>query len=196
MAINLQKGQKISLDKEAGVKLTNITMGLGWDPVKTKGIFGFGSKTQEVDLDASCILFDEQGKQTDAAWFRQLKSKDGSIVHTGDNRTGAGDGDDEQIIVKLNDLPQQYTKVVFVVQIYKGLENKQSFGMVKNAFIRAVDGKKREMVRFDLSGGAAYENCRSMLFAEMVREADGWKFNALGTPSASDSFVEWLKKFA
>ncbi|MEO6421385.1 MAG: TerD family protein, partial [Candidatus Nitrotoga sp.] len=74
MSINLQKGQKISLDKEAGVTLTKVIMGLGWDVMKTKGIFGIGSKTQDVDLDASCIMFDEQGNQTDAVWFRQLKS--------------------------------------------------------------------------------------------------------------------------
>ena len=93
MAVNLQKGQKISLDKEAGVKLTKIIMGLGWDAVKSKGFFGFGAKTPDIDLDASCILFDGEGNPTDAAWFRQLKTKDGSVVHTGDNRTGAGDGD-------------------------------------------------------------------------------------------------------
>ena len=83
MSVNLSKGQKISLDKEAGTSLSRITMGLGWDSVKTKGFLGFGSKTEAVDLDASCVLFDDSNKVSDIVWFRQLKSKDGSIVHTG-----------------------------------------------------------------------------------------------------------------
>ena len=115
---------------------------------------------------------------------------------TGDNRTGAGDGDDEQIVVKLNDLGQQYHKVVFVVQIYNGASNQQHFGQVKNAFIRAVDTTGKEMVRFDLSGTRQYDQQRSLLFAELVRESTGWKFNAVGQPSSSDSFVEWLKQYA
>ena len=213
MTVSLKKGHGVSLKKNEN-DLSMVTIGLGWDIQETKkGFLGgmFAPKEAEYDLDVVAFLCGADGKvhnlgrdssgnatlvNGDIIFFNNMRHGSGQIWLTGDNRTGAGDGDDEQIIVKLNDLPQQYTKVVFVVQIYKGLENKQSFGMVKNAFIRAVDGKKREMVRFDLSGGAAYENCRSMLFAEMVREADGWKFNALGTPSASDSFVEWLKKFA
>jgi stress response protein SCP2 len=213
MAVSLKKGHGVSLKKNEN-DLSMVTIGLGWDiQEKKKGFLGgmFAAKEAEYDLDVVAFLCGADGKvhnlgrdssgnatlvNGDIVFFNNMRHSFGQIWLTGDNRTGAGDGDDEQIIVKLNDLPQQYAKVVFVVQIYKGLENKQSFGMVKNAFIRAVDGKKREMVRFDLSGGAAYENCRSMLFAEMVREADGWKFNALGTPSASDSFVEWLKQFA
>ena len=135
MAVNLQKGQKISLDKEAGVKLTNIIMGLGWDPVKTKGFLGFGSKTQEVDLDASCILFDELGNQLDAAWFRQLKSRDGSVVHTGDNRTGAGDGDDEQIAVDLTRVPGNVKSLVFTVNSFTG----QNFSQIENATCRIIN---------------------------------------------------------
>ena len=92
MSVNLQKGQKISLDKEAGGALTRITMGLGWDAIKSKGFLGFGAKTESVDLDASCIMFDESNRAIDFVWFRQLKSKDGSVVHTGDNRTGAKPG--------------------------------------------------------------------------------------------------------
>ncbi|MBK8577832.1 MAG: TerD family protein [Candidatus Accumulibacter sp.] len=141
----------------------------------------------------------ENGKPTltngDVVFFNNLRHHSGQIWLTGDNRTGAGDGDDEQIIVKLNDLPDIYAKVVFVVQIYKGLANAQSFGKVHNAFIRAEDGQGREMVRFNLSGGAQYETCRSMLFAELIRETGGWKFNAIGTPSPSDSFVEWLRQY-
>ncbi|MDD1641427.1 MAG: TerD family protein [Methylococcaceae bacterium] len=109
MAINLQKGQKISLSKESGGALSKVVMGLGWDAKKSgggmlKGMFGGGSSSS-IDLDASCVLFNDQNKVVDTVYFGQLKSRDGSIVHTGDNRTGDGDGDDEQIIVDLDKIP-------------------------------------------------------------------------------------------
>jgi tellurium resistance protein TerZ len=186
MAINLQKGQKISLDKEAGVKLTNITMGLGWDPVKTKGIFGFGSKTQEVDLDASCILFDEQGKQTDAAWFRQLKSKDGSIVHTGDNRTGAGDGDDEQITVDLTRVPANVKSLVFTVNSFTG----QNFSQIENATCRIVNGSNnQEVARFNLSTLGSHN---AQIMAKIYRHGDEWKMHAIGEIGNGRTFEELM----
>ena len=135
MAISLQKGQKISLSKEAGGTLTKVVMGLGWDAVKKekKGLMGFlgggGGAEQEIDLDASCLMFDERGQVTDSVWFRQLKSHDGSITHTGDNRTGAGDGDDEQIIVDLSRVPPQVKSLVFTVNSFTG----QTFQQVANA---------------------------------------------------------------
>ena len=153
MSVNLQKGQKISLEKEAGGALTKITMGLGWDAVKSKGLFGFGGKAPEIDLDASCILFDENNKAVDYVWFRQLKSKDGSIVHTGDNRTGAGDGDDEQIIVDLAKVPGNVKSLVFTVNSFTG----QNFSQVQNAYCRivnAADGK--EVAKYDLSVQGAH----------------------------------------
>jgi tellurium resistance protein TerZ len=186
MAINLQKGQKISLDKEAGVKLTNITMGLGWDPIKTKGIFGFGSKTQEVDLDASCILFDEQGKQTDAAWFRQLKSKDGSIVHTGDNRTGAGDGDDEQITVDLTRVPANVKSLVFTVNSFTG----QNFSQIENATCRIVNGSNnQEVARFNLSTLGSHN---AQIMAKLYRHGDEWKMHAIGEIGNGRTFEELM----
>ncbi len=186
MAINLQKGQKISLDKEAGVKLTNITMGLGWDPVKTKGIFGFGSKTQEIDLDASCILFDDQGKQTDAAWFRQLKSKDGSIVHTGDNRTGAGDGDDEQITVDLARVPANVKSLVFTVNSFTG----QNFSQVENATCRIVNASNnQEVARFNLSTLGSHN---AQIMAKLYRHGDEWKMHAIGEIGNGRTFEELM----
>jgi tellurium resistance protein TerZ len=186
MAINLQKGQKISLDKEAGVKLTNITMGLGWDPIKTKGIFGFGSKTQEVDLDASCILFDEQGKQTDAVWFRQLKSKDGSIVHTGDNRTGAGDGDDEQITVDLTRVPANVKSLVFTVNSFTG----QNFSQIENATCRIVNGSNnQEVARFNLSTLGSHN---AQIMAKLYRHGDEWKMHAIGEIGNGRTFEELM----
>ena len=103
MSISLEKGQRISLEKPGGGALSKVTMGLGWDAVKKRGLFGM--REQEIDLDASAVLFDANGNAVDAVWFRQLKSKCGSLVHTGDNRTGAGDGDDEQIICDLQRVP-------------------------------------------------------------------------------------------
>lgn len=212
MAVSLKKGQGVSLKKSTN-DLSMVTIGLGWDiRQKPKGFLGtlLGSSVAEYDLDVVAFLCDADGKvrdlgrnaagqatleNGDIVFFNSKRHSSGTIWLTGDNRTGAGDGDDEQIIVKLNDLPRQYHKVVFVVQIYKGIENNQSFGEVQNAFIRAEDGRGQEMVRFNLSGGAQYQNCRSMLFAELVREDDGWKFNAIGSASPSDSFVEWLKQF-
>lgn len=213
MAVSLGKGQGISLKKTEN-NLSQVTIGLGWDiQEQKKGFLGglFGGKDADYDLDVVAFLVGQNGKVNnlgrdtqgnvtlqngDVVFFNNQRHSSGHIWLTGDNRTGAGDGDDEQIVVKLNDLGQQYHKVVFVVQIYNGASNQQHFGQVKNAFIRAVDTTGKEMVRFDLSGMGQYDQQRSLLFAELVREPTGWKFNAVGQPSSSDSFVEWLKQYA
>ena len=213
MAVSLGKGQGISLKKTEN-NLSQVTIGLGWDiQEQKKGFLGglFGGKNADYDLDVVAFLVGQNGKVNnlgrdtqgnvtlqngDVVFFNNQRHSSGHIWLTGDNRTGAGDGDDEQIVVKLNYLGQQYHKVVFVVQIYNGASNQQHFGQVKNAFIRAVDTTGKEMVRFDLSGTGQYDQQRSLLFAELVREPTGWKFNAVGQPSSSDSFVEWLKQYA
>ncbi|MBK1722486.1 TerD family protein [Thiocystis violacea] len=213
MGISLKKGQGVSL-KKSEHDLSMVTIGLGWDINDAKkGLLGglMGKKEADYDLDVVAFLCgangkvrdlgrDEKGQATlvnsDVIFFNNQRHRSGCIWLTGDNRTGSGNGDDEQIIVKLNDLPEAYAKVVFVVQIYQGAQNGQSFGQVRNAFIRAEDAKGREMARFDLSGGAQYEDCRSLLFAELEREAGGWALKAIGAPSPSDSFVEWLKRYA
>ena len=215
MAVSLKKGQGVSL-KKTDNDLSMVTIGLGWDFQETpkKGMLAgmFSKKEPEYDLDVCAFLCgadgkvpnvgrDAKGQATlvggDVIFFNNMRHSTGNVWLTGDNRSGAGDGDgdDEQIIVKLNDLPEKFAKIAFVVQIYKGATNGQSFGQVNNAYIRAVDGKDKEMARFDLSGGAQYETCRSMLFAELVREPGGWKLNAIGSPSQSDSFVDWLKQY-
>ncbi len=212
MAVTLKKGQGVSLKKNEN-DLDTVIIGLGWDVAEEKkGFLGslFGKKEEEYDLDVIAFLCDGNGKvqnlgdqkdgrptliNGDIVFFNNMRHHSGQIWSTGDNRTGAGDGDDEQLIVKLNGMPEQYKKIVFIVQIYGGAQKGQNFGKVKNAFIRAEDGKGREMLRFDLSGGAQYANCHSMLFAELVREAGGWKFEAIGSPSPADSFVEWLKQY-
>ena len=214
MAISLKKGQGVSLKKNEN-DLSLVTIGLGWDVLEEKKGFlgGLLKKTEEYDLDVIAFLCGSNGKiqhmgdtgsdgrynliNGDVVYFNSMNHSSGTVWLTGDNRTGEGegDGDDEQIIVKLNDLPGEYTKIAFIVQIYKGEERGQSFGNVKNAFIRAVDAKNREMTRFDLSGGAQYVDCRSMLFAELERNGNDWKFNAIGAPSPSDTFITFLKQY-
>ena len=212
MAILLRKGQSLSLD-ESKHNLSEVKIGLGWDIIKPKKGFYHGlfeDKTAEYDLDVVALMCNEQGKIKNLGWdargkptfrnsdvifFDNLSHSTGQVWLTGDNRTGAGDGDDEQIIVKLNTLSEEYHRIVFIVQIYDGIKNQQDFGQVQNAFIRAVDGSGNEMVRFDLSGSDEYEEQRSLVFAELVREIDGWRFSAIGNPSPSDNFMEWIKQY-
>ena len=174
MSVNLQKGQKISLEKEAGGSLTKITMGLGWDAIKSKGMFGFGAKSADIDLDASCIMFDEANNAVDFVWFRQLKSKDGSIVHTGDNRTGAGDGDDEQIVVDLSQIPANIKSLVFTVNSFTG----QSFEQVQNAYCRIINAtNQKEVAKYDLSVQGSHT---AQIMAKLYKHNSEWKMHAIG----------------
>ena len=222
MAINLQKGQTIDLRKndrgEDIYDLSSVTIGLGWDVrQKESGFLGklFGSnKEEEYDLDAIAFLLDANGKvanlgrtvqgnngqqkglfEGDVVFFNSMKHPSGHIWLTGDNRTGAGDGDDEQIIVKLDSLDEKYQKILFVVSIYQGKRNNQHFGMVDNAFIRAVDAKGKEITKYSLSGDASLNGMCSMIFSEAYRKDGGWKFRAIGEPQQTDNFVEILKKY-
>lgn len=222
MAINLVKGQTIDLrknDKGESYDLSTVTIGLGWD-VRQQSSGGFlgkllgGNKPQEYDLDAVAFLLDSNDKvanlgktiqtndgrsmglyEGDVIFFNSLKHPSGHIWLTGDNRTGAGDGDDEQIIVKLDSLDTKYQKIIFLVCIYQGKQNNQHFGMVENAFIRAVDNRGREIAKFSLSGDATYNGMCSMIFSEAYRKDGTWKFRAIGEPHQTDSFVEILKKY-
>ncbi len=179
MGISLQKGQKISLSKEAGSALSKVVMGLGWDAKKSSGgggllgMFG-GGGGDSIDLDASCILFDEQNKAVDTVYFGHLKSKDGSIVHTGDNRTGEGDGDDEQIIVDLDKVPASIKSLVFTVSSYTG----QTFNSVENAYCRIVDNaSKQEIARYTLSAQGSHT---AQIMAKIYRHNGEWKMHAIG----------------
>jgi tellurium resistance protein TerZ len=186
MSVNLQKGQKISLDKEAGGALSRIVMGLGWDAIKKKGLFGFGTKSESVDLDASCVMFDEAGKAVDYVWFRQLKSRDGSIVHTGDNRTGAGDGDDEQIVVDLSTVPAQVKSLVFTVNSFTG----QNFSQVENAYCRIVNAaNQKEVARYDLSVQGAHT---AQIMAKLYRHGGEWKMHAIGENGSGRTFDDLM----
>ena len=169
--VSLSKGQKVSLAKEGGVALTMIRMGLGWDPIKKGGFFG--SREVDIDLDASCVLFaDEQ--PVDVAFYNQLRTKDGSIQHMGDNRTGEGDGDDEVVMVDLTRVPVHVSTLFFVVTSYEG----QTFEQVQNAFCRLVDQTTgAELARYTLAGGMA---STGMIMAKVYREGGGWKLQAIG----------------
>lgn len=214
MSVSLKKGQGVSLKKEAH-DLSCVTIGLGWDvrEKEKKGFFQslFSSDADDdFDLDAVAFLCGADGcvhdlghqvdgrptlKDGDVIFFNNLKHFSGQIWLTGDNRTGEGDGDDEQIICHLNTLPDQYQKIAIIIQIYKGKERKQTFGRIKNAFVRAVDQTGKEMVRFELSGDSTeYANACSVLFAQLIREPDGWRFQSIGTPFSTDSFVDILRQ--
>jgi tellurium resistance protein TerZ len=174
MSVNLSKGQKISLDKEAGVRLSKVVMGLGWDAVKSRGFFGFGGSRPDIDLDASCLMFTEQGGLADTVWFRKLRSSDGSVVHTGDNRTGDGDGDDEQIIVELDRVPAEVKSLVFTVNSFTG----QNFSQIENATCRLLDGHtQKEVARFDLSTLGKHT---AQIMAKVYRHNGEWKMHAIG----------------
>lgn len=177
MAVNLQKGQKISLAKEAGGTLNNVVMGLGWDAAKKKGFFGFGGGSQEVDLDASCFMFDESNELRDLVFFNHLRSECGSIQHSGDNRTGEGDGDDEQIAVALNRVPANIKSLVFTVSNYTG----QDFSQVENAYCRLINGDNgQEIARYNLS---AQGNHTAQIMAKVYRHNGEWKMHAIGENS-------------
>ncbi|MES2886694.1 MAG: TerD family protein [Pseudomonadota bacterium] len=186
MAVTLQKGQKISLDKEAGGTLTQIVMGLGWDPIKKKGLFGFGSSQPDVDLDASCVLFDEQNQVVDTVWFRQLTSRDGSIRHTGDNRTGEGDGDDEQILVNLAKVPANVKSLMFVVNSFTG----QNFSQIDNATCRILNGQgNQEVARYNLSCQGAHS---AQIMVKLYRHNGEWKVHAIGENCSGRTFQELM----
>lgn len=194
MAISLQKGQKVSLTKE-NAGLDNIMVGLGWDEIKKKrGIFA--PKPQDIDCDASAILLRE-GKFThkdDVVYFGNLTHKSQSVRHMGDNLTGAGNGDDEQILVQLSKVPQQFDRIVFVVNIYQAMQRKQHFGMVENCFIRLVDGRNnQEICRYDLSEN--YDEMTSMIFGEVYRNNNEWKFNAIGQATRDNGIGELVRRY-
>lgn len=210
MGISLKKGQGVSLKKESGL-LTRLTIGLGWDVAKPKELLNkIFDKSEDYDLDAICFMLDADGyignlgevdngrwtlRGGDIIFFNSMRHPSGAVELTGDNRTGDGDGDDEQIIVQLDKLPKNYQRLVFVVSIYDGIKKGQNFGAVENAFIRAVDNNGKELARYDISGNASFASYHSIIFAEVVRENGDWSFNAIGNPHHSDRFAEILKNY-
>ena len=173
MALSLQKGGNLSLTK-TDPSLTKILVGLGWDPRATDGA--------EFDLDASAFLLGSGGKvrgDADFIFYNQLRSSDGSVEHTGDNRSGVGEGDDEVIKVDLSRVPADVDKIAFTVTIHDADTRRQNFGQVGNSFIRIVNEVTgAEIVRYDLAEDASTET--AMIFAELYRNNAEWKFRAVG----------------
>jgi len=187
MAINLSKGQSINLDKKRN-NLTSMSMGLGWDTRQAAPQGGFfkrllSSGGGDFDLDGFALLLGANGRlgtDKDVVYFGNLRSSDGSTQHSGDNLTGAGEGDDEVIALNLPQVPDRIMRIVFGVNIYKGGSRQQHFGLVSNAFVRAIDGDGKEMARYNLSGSAEYTGKTSMLMGELVRSGEDWDFRAVG----------------
>ena len=203
MSINLQKGQKIDLTK-GGSGLSRVMVGLGWDEAKPSGGFlsSLFKPVQDIDCDASAIVCGTDGKllggglKECVVYYGNLKHPSGAIVHQGDNLTGAGDGDDEQIMVNLNQLPQSVGKIVFTVNIYEARARNQHFGMIKNAFIRLVNtANNQEICRYNLSEN--YDNMTGLVVGEIYRKDCEWKFNAIGQPvreaSRLDAILQMYK---
>ncbi|KON87513.1 stress protein [Sporosarcina globispora] len=203
MAINLQKGQRVDLTK-GNPGLSKIMVGLGWDPVQKSGgggllgsLFGGGGGAN-IDCDASVIMLGENGKlksNKDVIYFGNLKSSDGSVQHSGDNLTGAGAGDDEQVMIDLSRVPAHIHKMVFVVNIYDSVKRKQHFGMIQNAFIRVVNsGNNQELIKYNLTDD--YSGKTSLIVGEIYRHGSDWKFAAVGTGTASPGLSDVVRSYS
>lgn len=185
MSINLSKGDKIDL-KKSNPGLSNILVGLGWDPVQQSGggffksLFGGGQA--DIDCDASVFMLNQEGKLSgikDLIYFGNLKSACKSVLHTGNNLTGEGTGDDEQILVNLDKVPSNIHKLLFVVNIYNCVDRKQHFGMIENAYIRVEDqGNKKEIAKYNLSDN--YSEKTTLIVGAIYRKDGSWQFKAIG----------------
>jgi tellurium resistance protein TerZ len=189
MTVTLTKGQRVSLEKQGGGTLTKVRMGLAWDAVKKRGLFG--SRAQSIDLDASALLFDARGALVDQVWFKQLASQDGAVRHTGDNLTGDGDGDDESIQVDLSRLPATVTSVVFTVNSFNG----QDFSQIEVASCRLLDetGGNAEIAKFTLAGSGGHT---AQIMTKLSRDGAGWSMTALGIPATGRTFRDLLPALA
>ncbi len=184
MSVNLSKGQTVSLTKSGGGTLSQVRMGLGWDAVRKKGLFG--SRAQSIDLDASALLFDGSGRLLDQVWFQQLTSQDGSVQHTGDNRTGAGEGDDESVRVNLATVSPAVQTIVFTVNSFTG----QDFSQIENAFCRLIDeANETEIARYDLTSSGAHT---AQIMSKVARDGSGWSMTAIGAIASGRTFHDLL----
>ena len=199
MTITLQKGQRISLSKEAP-GLTQLTCGLGWDVAQKSGGGFFSAFTggQDFDLDASVLCLDSNKKLVDTkdlVYYGNLKHSSNAIIHQGDNLTGEGEGDDEVIVVDLPKIPSRIDRLVFVVNIYDCFKRKQEFSQIENAFVRLVNrANNKELARYDLSG-SGYEGMTGMTLAEIYRHNDEWKMAAVGNGFKAEGLKEIVANY-
>jgi stress response protein SCP2 len=197
--VNLTKGQKISLSKEAP-ELNQMVVGLGWDVNDHHGLFGglFSNKSSyDYDLDASiiCLRGGRFMTRQDICYFGNKSTLHGAVEHQGDNLTGAGEGDDEQIIVKLSDIPNDVDKLVVCVNIYQAKKRRQDFGQVENAFVRICDKKTNtEIMRYSLTDD--YAGCIGMIFGEIYRHNGEWKFNPIGEGVKEETVIGIAERYA
>ncbi len=188
MAISLEKGQRINLEKGNGSKLQNICVGINWGAIEKKGMFGFGTTKEAVDLDASCALFNEGKQLEDVIYFGNLQSKNGAVRHSGDDLTGDMDGDDgldnEIITLNLAALNPSTNYVAFVLNSFRG----QDFGNIPFASIRIYEGTPTRVnevfAKFDIAHGAGFAGHVSMVMGVFYKRNGEWKFNAIGEPTA------------
>ena len=187
--ISLSKGQSISLAKEAP-GLNNVMVALGWDPAK-QGFF-----TPNIDCDAFCLTLDQRSNLVEKIYFGNKLSKEGAIRHLGDDLTGEGDGDDEQMMIDLNRVSKNVQKILVAVNIYNGRSRGQDFGKVHNAFIRLVDqSDNHEICIYKLSGDQ-YKGFVTVVFGELYRDTSGqWQFKAISEGNDANSIDELAHRF-
>ena len=176
MPVNLTKGQRVNLKKDAP-NLKRLIVGLGWDPIKGGG--GLFSRSAAMDIDASVICIDDQGRCESIVYYGDLEHRSGAIKHYGDNLTGDGDGDDEQIEIRLDDFPAKITRLSIIINIYEAYSRGQHFGKVRNCFVRAVDlDTGKELVHYDVDG--QFDDLTGIFVADVYRHNGEWKFQAVG----------------
>lgn len=197
MAINLQKGQRINLEKGNGSKLQNICVGINWGAIEKKGLFGFGTTKEAVDLDASCALFDDTKKLTDVIYFGNLRSRDGAVQHSGDDLTGDMDGDDgldnEVITLDFSRLNPAVNYVAFILNSFRG----QDFGTIPFASIRIYEGTPKRVnevyATYDIAHSKDFAGHVSMVMGVFYKKNGDWKFNAIGEPTKDRKLEESVK---
>lgn len=177
MSVSIVKNSRVSLAKSSGNPLSRLFIGAGWDPIKKEG--GFFSRllsSDDVDLDLSLVLFDVNGDVIDLVWFQKKKSNCGNVIHSGDNLTGDGDGDDEVIKVNLNGLSENVKAIGVTINSFSS----HNFGDVENCYCRVLDQNHKELVKFDLQ---ELHDKKAVFVAAIVRNGDDWEFEAKGAPS-------------
>ena len=187
MAINLQKGQRISLEKSNGTKLQNVCVGINWGAIEKKGLFGFGSSKEAVDLDASCAVYNANKQLIEVVYFGNLGSKDGAVKHSGDDRTGDTGGDDgldnEVITLDFSRLTPGAEYVGFVLNSFQG----QDFATIPFASIRIYEGTPKRVnevfATYDIANGSGFAGHVSMVLGVFYKKNGEWKFNAIGEPT-------------
>jgi tellurium resistance protein TerZ len=194
MAINLQKGQRISLEKSNGAKLQSVCVGINWGAIEKKSLFGLSKTKEAVDLDASCALYNEQKQLLEVVYFGNLHSKNYAVKHSGDDRTGDVGGDDgldnEVITIELSGLDANVAYVAFVLNSFKG----QDFGTIPFASIRIYEGTPTRVnevfAKYDIAHEASFAGHVSMVMGVFYKKNGEWKFNAIGEPTKDRKLQE------